>query len=67
MKITTKSELGSAAGATLVALAFVALLVPGGLGAQEAFHDDVTFTRDIVPILQRSCQNGSSTWGCASR
>ena len=65
MKIATKIELGSAAGATLVALAFVALLVPGSLGAQEAFHDDVTFTRDIVPILQRSCQNCHRDGGVA--
>ena len=56
MKITTKIEMGSAAGAALTALAFVALLVPGSLGAQESSHDEVTFTRDIVPILQRSCQ-----------
>ncbi len=56
MKITTKIEMGSAAGAALKALAFAALLVPGGLGAQESSHDQVTFARDIVPILQRSCQ-----------
>ena len=65
MKITSKIEMGSAAGAALVALAFVALLAPGSLGAQEAFHDDLTFTRDIAPILQRSCQTCHREGGVA--
>ncbi len=55
MKVTREINLGLAAGAALSALALVALLVPG-LGAQQASHEEVTFTRDIVPILQRSCQ-----------
>ncbi len=55
MKVTREIDLGLAAGAALSALALVALLVPG-LGAQESSYHDVTFTRDIAPILQRSCQ-----------
>ena len=65
MKITTKIELGSAPGGALAMLAFVALLVPGSLGAQEASHADVTFTRDIAPILQRSCQTCHREGGVA--
>ena len=65
MKITSKIEMGSAARAVLVALAFVALPAPGSLGAQEAFHDDLTFTRDIAPILQRSCQTCHREGGVA--
>ena len=57
MTLTPKIKMGSATAVALAALAYVALLVPGSLGAQESFHDDVTFTRDIAPILQRSCQN----------
>ena len=65
MKITTKIGMGSAPGAALATLAFVALLVPGSLGAQEASYDDVTFTHDITPILQRSCQNCHREGGVA--
>ena len=65
MKLTPKIELGSRAGAALAVLAFVALLVPGALGAQESSHDDVTFARDIAPILQRSCQNCHRDGGVA--
>jgi hypothetical protein len=31
--------------------------VPAGLNAQQAAAPEVTFTKDIAPILQRSCQN----------
>src|SRR5262245_46699909 len=43
-----------------VALAVVgaaALAAPFGAHAQQASSSDVTFTKDIAPILQRSCQN----------
>src|SRR5436309_1893623 len=34
------------------------VLLPRGIGAQPSgMPDDVTFARDIAPILQRSCQN----------
>ena len=56
MRLETKVGLRSATGTALVTLAFAALLVPGSLGAQESSYHDVTFTRDIAPILQRSCQ-----------
>src|SRR5499427_5483189 len=43
-----------------VALAVVAaagLATPFGLSAQQPAPADVTFSKDIAPILQRSCQN----------
>ena len=64
-KIATKIELGSAARDVLAGLAFVALLAPGTVGAQESSHAEVTFTRDIAPILQRSCQNCHRDGGVA--
>ena len=39
-----------------VALAAVALGAPANAHAGEAAADTVTFTKDIVPIFQRSCQ-----------
>jgi len=40
---------------TLVAAAGMA--TPFGLNAQQAASTEVTFTKDVAPILQRSCQN----------
>ncbi|MYI74011.1 MAG: hypothetical protein F4057_01350, partial [Acidobacteria bacterium] len=41
-----------------VAIAAIALLgVPQAAAAGQAGGDDVTFTKDIAPILQRSCQS----------
>ena len=37
--------------------AAVALGAPSGLKAQQAAAPDVTYTKDIAPILQRSCEN----------
>jgi hypothetical protein len=42
-----------------------ALLAPPSLRAQDSHVADVTFTRDIVPILQRSCQNCHRDGGVA--
>ena len=43
---------------TLGLVAAVALSTPFGVGAQQAAGSpEVTFTKDIAPILQRSCQN----------
>ena len=39
-----------------VAAAAVLLLAPAAALGQTSASDDVTFTRDIVPIMQRSCQ-----------
>ena len=64
MKITRRIEVGWCAGPALVVVAFVALPLPG-LGAQGTLHADVTFTLDIVPILQRSCQNCHRDGGVA--
>ena len=43
----------------IVALAFFlwALAVPVAPSAQSPPSGEVTFTKDIAPILQRSCQN----------
>ena len=42
----------------LAVVAAVAVTVPFGLSAQQpGAPSDVTFTKDIAPILQRSCQN----------
>jgi mono/diheme cytochrome c family protein len=41
--------------AVLVAPAMIGLLAPGA-GAQEGPAAEVTFSKDIAPILQRSCQ-----------
>ena len=48
----TKTFLSLAAAAGVV----VAPVFPAPALAQDAAHADVTFTRDIAPILQRSCQ-----------
>ena len=40
-----------------VAALAVVLLAPAAAAGQASGSDDVTFTRDIVPILQRSCQS----------
>jgi hypothetical protein len=50
----------------LAAVAAVAVTVPFGLSAQQAgAPPDVTFTKDIAPILQRSCQNCHRSDGVA--
>ena len=41
----------------LAAVAAAGLATPFGLSAQQASPADVTFAKDIAPILQRSCQN----------
>ncbi len=60
-------------GRILILPATLLLMVPFGLGAQDfastsdfAFNpEDVTFSRDIAPILQRSCQNCHNPVGVA--
>src|SRR3984885_2306017 len=45
-------------GIALVGFAVIGLVAPFGLKAEPAaVSGDVTFTKDIAPILQRSCQN----------
>ena len=47
----------SVVGAAVVAIATVAYTTPLSLRAEPAAAvDDVTFTKDIAPILQRSCE-----------
>ena len=40
-----------------VAAAAMLLLAPAAAAGQTSGSDDVTFTRDIAPIMQRSCQS----------
>jgi len=50
----------------LAAAAAVGLATPFGVSAQQApAAPEVTFTKDIAPILQRSCQNCHRTDGVA--
>src|SRR5689334_15198785 len=44
-------------GTALSVLALSILIAPFGLKAQSSSAASVTFTKDIAPILQRSCQN----------
>ncbi|SVA01511.1 uncharacterized protein METZ01_LOCUS54365, partial [marine metagenome] len=41
---------------SVVVLALSLAAAPRAAVAQPAAHGDVTFTKDIAPILQRSCQ-----------
>ncbi len=50
--MTRSSRLGSA---TVVGAALVLTTMVGGLGTAVAAQDDVTFTRDVAPILYKSC------------
>ena len=60
-------------GRILILPAVVLLMAPLALGAQTFASDseftfnpeDVTFSRDIAPILQRSCQNCHNPVGVA--
>ena len=40
----------------LSTLLLAGLIAPSTVMAQTKAHDEVTFTKDIAPILQRSCQ-----------
>ena len=55
------AELGVAA----IVPAFVSLRAPVTVNAQTAPSGDVTFTKDIAPILQRSCQRCHNNDGVA--
>ena len=44
-------------GLVVLAPVIFALAIPSAAHAQEGSSDQVTFSRDIAPILQRSCQN----------
>ena len=50
--MTRSSRLGSA---TVVGAALVLTTMVGGLGTAVAAQGDVTFTRDVAPILYKSC------------
>jgi len=61
MERTQRFGWSLATGVAVLAPVVVALVTPLGLGAEQAAPASpapaVTFTRDIAPILQRSCQN----------
>ena len=40
----------------VVATIMITVAVPASATAQVSGHDEVTFSKDIAPILQRSCQ-----------
>ncbi|MEC9241953.1 MAG: hypothetical protein VYA48_04785, partial [Gemmatimonadota bacterium] len=65
MKVAKRVLPGVAAATALSALMVTALVAPSSLGAQESSLADVTFTRDIAPILQRSCQTCHRDGGVA--
>ena len=50
--MTRSSRIGRA---TLAGAALVLTTIVGGLGTAVAAQDDVTFTRDVAPILHKSC------------
>ena len=53
-------------GLAVLAPAIFGLAIPSALEAQEALSGaEVTFSRDIAPILQRSCQNCHRPGGVA--
>ena len=54
---TTRNRCRAFGWQVLLGAAVVAVVgLPSAVSAQEAATDEVTFTRDIAPILQRSCQ-----------
>src|SRR5262245_21187363 len=55
----------AAFGLAAVVPALVGLRAPVTVSAQSAPGGDVTFTRDIAPILQRSCQRCHNNDGVA--
>ena len=73
MRYGTKNEWKVTIGRILMLPAALLLMVPFALGAQDfastsdvAFNpEDVTFNKDIAPILQRSCQNCHNPVGVA--
>src|SRR5690349_5782338 len=54
LRLTVRAAIWLSAVTTIVA---VVLVTPAPLVGQSSAAPDVTFTKDIAPILQRSCQN----------
>ena len=57
MRIAWAKQSTFAIGATGLVVAAVAAATSLAVSAQPAATEEVTFTKDIAPILQRSCQN----------
>ncbi|OFW46323.1 MAG: hypothetical protein A3J29_17625 [Acidobacteria bacterium RIFCSPLOWO2_12_FULL_67_14b] len=58
MSVGKNFGLGLTMGTAILTAGVIGLVAPLGLDAQQAAPaPEVTFTRDIAPILQRSCQN----------
>lgn len=63
---TARIRWRSAVALALLVPAIVGLTMPVSLAAQAALHQgEVTFTKDIAPILQRSCQKCHRIGGVA--
>ncbi|MYI74619.1 MAG: hypothetical protein F4057_04660, partial [Acidobacteria bacterium] len=56
MTTTRESRLPQAARRLVLAAAVAVIAMPAAVAGQTAAADEVTFNRDIAPILQRSCQ-----------
>ena len=54
--MTTESNSRSTLAVVSALLAAAVMAVPAPAAAQAAGADEVTYSRDIAPILQRSCQ-----------
>src|SRR5213593_4113828 len=64
MRISSNPKAGGAASIVLVGFIAAALAPTLAFGGQAPLRA-VTFTRDIAPILQRSCENCHRTSGVA--
>ena len=66
MNAAQKTGWGFAIAAGLVVTGFAGSMAPGAVkAAGVAVPDEVTYTRDIAPVLQRSCENCHRTDGVA--
>jgi hypothetical protein len=66
MAVGTRSDGRVTVGLAGLLLAVVGLVAPSTLGAQTPITvGDLTFTKDIAPILQRSCENCHRAEGVA--
>jgi mono/diheme cytochrome c family protein len=66
--MTVRSEVQSTwsrSVSILGASAALALVAPAGVVGQQGASGDVTFSRDVAPILQRSCQGCHNSEGVA--
>ena len=65
MKFGTEASQRPWAGPAILILAALAFVTPSQVAAQSPDVGEVTFSRDIAPILQRSCQGCHNVSGVA--